>query len=178
MTVGRFKDTAENWMRYALSLAALGADRSEVPVGAVVVKADKVIGEGYNRREETLDPTAHAEILAIRQAAERLGRWRLDDCDLYVTLEPCPMCAGALVMAKIRRVFFGASDPRWGACGTLYEIPRDARWNHSCKIRGGILAEDCAKMLREFFQARRRAVAKGGEMAEWSKAGDSKSSRR
>lgn len=178
MHARKVPDSAGFWMEHALRLAARAAARGEVPVGAVVIREGKVAGEGYNRREETHDPTAHAEILALRQAARALGRWRLDDCDLYVTLEPCPMCAGALVMARIRRVFFGARDAKWGSCGTLYDIPRDARWNHSCKMRGGILAEDCAKMLREFFQAQRRAGAQGGEMAERSKAGDSKSSRR
>lgn len=166
------------WMKHAICLASRGAASGEVPVGAVVVRSKEIVGEGYNQRERKTDPTAHAEIIAIRQAAGNLGRWRLDDCDIYVTLEPCPMCAGALVMARIGRIFYGTKDPRWGACGTLYDIPRDVRWNHSCTIRGGILAEDCAKMLREFFQARRQPAVQGGEMAERSKAGDSKSSRR
>lgn len=172
------EEMIKSWMTFALDLARQGGAEGEIPVGAVVVQSGRLVGQGFNRREGTLDPTAHAEIVAIRQAANELGRWRLDDCDLYVTLEPCPMCAGALVMARIGRVFYGAKDPKWGACGTLYDIPRDARWNHSCKIRGGILAEDCAKMLREFFRARRQPEEQGGEMAERSKAGDSKSSRR
>ncbi|MFP4482500.1 MAG: nucleoside deaminase [Thermovirgaceae bacterium] len=131
------EETLRAWMTYALNMAAIGAAEGEIPVGAVVVQNGKPVGKGFNRREATSDPTAHAEIVAIREAALELSRWRLDDCDLYVTLEPCPMCAGALVMARIRRLFYGAKDPRWGACGTLYDIPRDPRWNHSCKIRGG-----------------------------------------
>lgn len=166
-------------MRMALQEAAKGAESGEVPIGSVVVLDGKVIGRGHNLRETLQDPSAHAEMLALREAAAEQGRWILEDCIVYSTLEPCPMCAAAMVQSRVRHIVFGARDLRWGACGTLYDIARDSRLNHQCIVTGGILAEECAKMLREFFQAlRTRGQGKGGGMAEWSKAGDSKSSRR
>ncbi|MDN5318062.1 MAG: tRNA(adenine34) deaminase [Thermovirga sp.] len=145
-------DTLKRMMRRAIELAEEGASQGEVPVGAVVARNGEVVGEGYNRTIQMQDPTAHAEILALREAARKVGTWKLNDCDLFVTLEPCPMCAGALVLARIRHVYFGAFDPKWGACGTLYDIPEDGRLNHNCKISGGILEQECAKILQGFFE--------------------------
>lgn len=169
----------EPFMRIAMKEARKGASVGEVPIGAVVVLDGSVIGRGHNLRETLQDPAAHAEMLALREAATKQGRWILEECIVYSTLEPCPMCAAAMVQSRVRHIVFGARDLRWGACGTLYDIARDPRLNHQCKVTGGILAEECAKMLREFFQALRNSGReKGGGMAEWSKAGDSKSSRR
>lgn len=169
----------EKYMRTALEEAMKGARSGEVPIGAVVVLDGEVIGRGHNLRESLKDPAAHAEMIALREAAGHLGRWVLEDCTIYSTLEPCPMCAAAMVQSRVRNIVFGARDLRWGACGTLYDIARDPRLNHQCKVTGGILSEECAKMLREFFQAlRSKGREMGGGMAEWSKAGDSKSSRR
>lgn len=148
-------DTLESWMQLALAQARKAGLAGEVPVGAVVLCDGKVLGEGYNLRESTSDPTAHAEIVALRQAAGRRGRWYLDDCVLVVTLEPCPMCAGAAVNARLAGLVFGATDPKAGACGTLYNIPEDQRLNHRVPTRGGILADECAGLLTTFFRRRR-----------------------
>ena len=141
----------EPFMRIAMKEARKGASVGEVQIGAVVVLNGSVIGRAHNRREGLKDPSAHAEILALREAAGYLGRWVLEGCNIYVTLEPCPMCAAAIVQSRLDRIVYGARDIRWGACGTLYDIPRDPRLNHRCDVTGGILAEECAKMLREFF---------------------------
>ncbi len=141
----------ERWMEAALARAREAADADEVPIGAVVVKDGRIIGRGRNRREELGDPTAHAEILALREAGEALQTWRLDGCDLYVTLEPCVMCAGALVWARIERLVFGARDKKAGAVVSLYEIPTDARLNHRLEVIEGVLADECAALLKEFF---------------------------
>ncbi len=143
-------------MKKALNLASDAALLGEVPVGAVVFRGDTILGEGCNRKETDCDPSAHAEIVAMRQAALKTGWWSLEGCDIAVTLEPCPMCAGALLQARMRSVYFGASDPRWGACGSLYDIPSDPRFNHRCKVTGGVLEGECVTILREFFQARRK----------------------
>lgn len=143
------------FMRQALDLAARALDSEDVPVGALVVYDGRVIGRGYNQREKLQDPTAHAEILALTAAAEARGQWRLDDCTLYVTLEPCPMCAGAVVLARIARVVYGAADEKGGACGSLFEITADPRLNHRAETVGGVLAEPAAELLREFFRYRR-----------------------
>jgi tRNA(adenine34) deaminase len=148
--------TDELHMRAALSLARAAAALGEVPVGAVVVHDGVIVGRGLNRREGTRDPLAHAELLAIGEAARTLGRWRLSGCTLYVTLEPCPMCAGAAVNARLDRVVFGAADPKAGAMGTLYDIARDGRLNHRAEVVGGLLAGDSAELLRGFFAARRK----------------------
>ena len=140
------------WMQHALTLADRAAAAGEVPVGCVVVRDGVVVGEGWNQREARQDPIAHAEILAIRQAAGTLGSWRLEGCSLYVTLEPCPMCAGALVNARVARLVFGAEDPKAGACGTLYDIVRDLRLNHRMEVTGGVLAEECGARLTDFFR--------------------------
>lgn len=134
-------------------------DQGEVPVGAVVFHQEKVIGEGYNQRETLKDPTAHAEMLAITQAASALGTWRLLDCTLVVTLEPCPMCAGAIVQARIPTVIYGTTDPKGGACHTLYSITDDNRLNHRCQVLGGVMQSDCQLMLQQFF-AEQRAKGK------------------
>lgn len=149
----------ERMMERALALASEAAGAGEVPVGAVVYRGDEVIGEAANARERDADPTAHAEIVAIRAAASRLGTWRLEGCSLAVTLEPCPMCAGALVNARVSRVVFGARDPKAGACGTLMDICRDARLNHRLTVVEGVLAERCAALLTSFFATRRDAQA-------------------
>jgi tRNA(adenine34) deaminase len=146
-------------MERALELAADAAGAGEVPVGAVVYRGGEILGEAANARERDADPTAHAEILAIRAAAGTLGSWRLDGCSLAVTLEPCPMCAGALVNSRIARVVFGARDPKAGACGTLMDICRDARLNHRLEVVEGVLADRCAALLTSFFAAKRDAQA-------------------
>jgi len=144
-----------HFMAQAMREALNAFEDDEVPVGAVVVKDGRVIGRGFNQRELLHDPTAHAEMIAITAAAEALGDWRLEDCDLYVTLEPCPMCAGAIVNARVRKVVYGASDPKAGACGTLYNLVQDARLNHRCELVSGVMADESGDLLREFFRQRR-----------------------
>lgn len=143
------------YMALALEQARLAAAEGEVPIGAVLVCDGAVVAHGRNARESAADPTAHAEMIAIREGAERLGRWRLSGCTLYVTLEPCPMCAGALVNARIDRLVYGAADPKAGATGTLYDLSADARLNHSFEVCGGVLEAECGQILREFFQGLR-----------------------
>ncbi len=144
------------YMRRALELASQGEKTGEVPVGAVVVLNGEIIGEGYNRPITTSDPTAHAEIVAMRDASRRLGNYRLTDADLYVTLEPCPMCAGAIVHARIRRVIYGASDPKGGAAGSVFDLlPSDDRFNHRVEIADGVMADECSHQLSQFFRRRR-----------------------
>ncbi|MEX2421662.1 MAG: tRNA adenosine(34) deaminase TadA [Actinomycetota bacterium] len=145
----------ERWMALALAEADAAPAHGDVPIGAVVVRADEVVATGHNRREVDQDPTAHAEILALRAASRALGTWRLTDCTLYVTLEPCTMCAGALVLARLGRVVFAADDPKAGAVGALYDIPRDPRLNHSVEVVRGIRADEAATALRAFFAAKR-----------------------
>lgn len=142
-------------MREALAFAKIAFGEQEVPVGAVVVREGKMIGRGRNRREALADPTLHAEVEAIREAARAVGTWRLDGATLYATVEPCAMCAGAAVNARIARIVFGCADPKAGYCGTLGNIPQDPRLNHRCAVEGGVLAEESAELLRLFFQARR-----------------------
>jgi tRNA(adenine34) deaminase len=141
-------------MRRALTLAGLARSAGEVPVGAVVYETEtgRVLGEGFNRRESDKDPTAHAELIAVREACRVLGDWRLNLCTLAVTLEPCPMCAGLVVNARIGRVVYGADDPKAGAVRTLYTIPDDRRLNHRAEVAAGVLAEECAAVLRVFFR--------------------------
>lgn len=143
------------WMSRALELARLAAEREEVPVGAVIVRNDEIIGEGHNRTVSDADPTMHAEVVAIRQAAAALGDWRLLDTTLYVTLEPCAMCAGAIVLARIPRVVFGAHDPKAGMAGSLGDLLQDSRLNHRCDVSNGVLAEESREVLRAFFRERR-----------------------
>lgn len=140
----------EQYMREALKLARLAGEQGEVPVGAVVVKNGRIIGEGYNLREREKNALAHAEVVAIHRACEALGGWRLSGCDLYVTLEPCPMCAGAVINSRVRRVFFGARDARAGSCGSLVNL-FELSYNHRPEYEGGVLAEECGALLKEFF---------------------------
>jgi tRNA(adenine34) deaminase len=139
------------WMRQALELAERAASRGEIPVGAVIVKDAEIIGRGQNQRQNDDDPTAHAELLAIRQAARAVGNWRLAGCTLYVTLEPCAMCAGALVNSRIERLVFGTRDPKAGFCGSLGNLVTDERLNHRLEVSEGLLADECARLLRDFF---------------------------
>jgi tRNA(adenine34) deaminase len=143
------------YMQQAVELACQALDSEDVPVGALVVHEGHVIGRGYNQREKLQDPTAHAEMIALTAAAEHIGCWRLDDCTLYATLEPCVMCAGALVLARVRRLVYGATDEKAGACGSLYTITDDARLNHRAETVAGVLAGPCAELLRAFFRQRR-----------------------
>ncbi|MDC0175992.1 MAG: tRNA adenosine(34) deaminase TadA [Planctomycetota bacterium] len=143
------------WMRQALDQARAAFEEDEVPVGAVVVHEERAIAQAHNQRETLNDPTAHAEMIAITQAAEALGSWRLTDCTLYVTLEPCPMCAGAIVQARLPTVLFGAADPKGGGCQSLYAITNDERLNHRSVVIGGVLEHECSTILSEFFQQQR-----------------------
>ncbi|MEZ6128069.1 MAG: tRNA adenosine(34) deaminase TadA [Planctomycetaceae bacterium] len=143
------------WMKKALDQAVLAYDQGEVPVGAVIVHRDRLVAEACNQRETLNDPTAHAEMIAITQAAEALGSWRLLDCTLYVTLEPCPMCAGAIVQARIPFVIYGTADPKGGACDTLFNITSDIRLNHQAAVLGGVMLEDCKAILQQFFREQR-----------------------
>jgi tRNA(adenine34) deaminase len=147
----------EKWLGEALAEAALARDQGEVPIGCVIVHepSARIIGRGHNRRETEHDPTAHAEMIALRQASGELRSWRLLDCTLYVTLEPCPMCAGAIVQARVPRLVYGCADPKAGAVRTLYRICDDARLNHVVQIVEGVRAEESAGLLRDFFQIQR-----------------------
>jgi tRNA(adenine34) deaminase len=149
--------SVEDWMSEAIALARAAAELGEVPIGCVVVHdtSGDIIGRGYNRRETDRDPTAHAEILAMREAGRALGHWRLVGCTLVVTLEPCPMCAGAIVNARVPRLVYGCDDPKAGAVRTLYQVCSDARLNHRVEITPGVLADDCAELLRAFFRQQR-----------------------
>ena len=147
----------ETWMREAIVEAQKALASGEVPIGAIVVHepTGKIIGRGHNRRETDHDPTAHAEVLALREAAREIGHWRLLDCVLVVTLEPCPMCAGAIVNARVPKLVYGCDDPKAGAVRTLYRLCEDARLNHRVAVEAGVLAETCAELLRSFFRAQR-----------------------
>ncbi len=144
-------------MEMALDQAEVAAAEDEVPVGAVIISFQRgVIAQAHNEREKLLDPTAHAEMIAITQAAQALRSWRLEDCVLYVTLEPCPMCAGAIVQARLPLVVYGTADPKAGACQTLYQITTDPRLNHRAQVISGVLADRCAAVLSDFFAAKRQ----------------------
>jgi tRNA(adenine34) deaminase len=156
MMLGLHQDEIDRrFMQQAIELARKALDSEDVPIGALVVHEGHIIGRGYNQREKLCDPTAHAEMLAVTAAAAYLGQWRLDDCTLYVTLEPCAMCAGALVLARLGRLVYGATDAKAGACGSLYQITQDPRLNHRVETVAGVLAEPAAELLREFFRRRR-----------------------
>ena len=152
---GEPRQEDERWMRAALEEARAAARHGDVPIGAVVVHADRVIGAGHNEREHREDPTAHAEILALREAAAALGSWRVLDATLYVTLEPCAMCAGAIVLARVPRVVWGAPDPKAGAAGSVLDVLGEPRLNHRPATVAGVLEDDCAALLRAFFAERR-----------------------
>jgi tRNA(adenine34) deaminase len=142
-------------MRQALHLAREALALGEVPVGAVVARQGRIIAQAFNLRETLKDPTAHAERLALTLAGRSLGQWRLDECSLYVTLEPCPMCAGAIVQSRLGRVVYGADDPKAGACRSLYRLVDDPRLNHRAMLTGGLLREECSELLAQFFRSRR-----------------------
>jgi tRNA(adenine34) deaminase len=156
-------DRHEEFMRHALREAQAALAEDEVPIGAVVVYSDptgeqRVIGAAHNQREQLRDPTAHAEMIAITQAAQALNNWRLERCTLYVTLEPCPMCAGAIVLARMQRVVYGAADPKAGAATTLYHILDDPRLNHRAEVISGVLAKECGEILSRFFKQKRNPI--------------------
>ncbi len=143
------------WMRYALELAQCAAREGEVPVGAVLIKNNQVIGEGWNRPITECDPSAHAEMQALRDGGKRLGNYRLCDTTLYITLEPCTMCAGAIIHARVGRVVFGAYDPKTGAAGSVFDVLTSDRYNHSVELVGGVLEHECSEMISAFFRVRR-----------------------
>jgi len=145
-------ETDEHWMRAAIAQALRAQAIGEVPIGAVIVRNNEIVGTGFNQRETLRDPTAHAEMIAIREASERLGAWRLLGCTLYVTLEPCPMCAGAILQSRVERLVYGASDPKAGCVGTLMDLLQDSRFNHRLPWRSGVLQEQCAILLTDFFR--------------------------
>jgi tRNA(adenine34) deaminase len=150
-----FSSEDETFMRHALKLAALAEDDGEVPVGAVIVREGEIIGEGWNRPIANHDPSAHAEIMALRDAALNAENYRLPNTTLYVTLEPCSMCAGAIIHARVQRVVYGANDPKGGAAGSAFDILGTAKLNHKVEVEGGLLADECSEMLKTFFQKRR-----------------------
>lgn len=152
-------DLDERMIRQAIIEAERALDAGDVPIGAVIVHEDRIIGRGHNQRELLQDPTAHAEMIALTAAAAELGTWRFIGCTIYVTLEPCPMCAGALVQARIDRLVYGADDPKAGACGSVYNIVEDDRLNHLVKVDRGVMADECAQLLKDFF-AQQRAMGK------------------
>jgi len=152
---GRFFARDEYFMRLAIREAQAAAEHEDVPIGAVVVRDGEVVGSGHNERELRQDPTAHAEVLALREAARALGLWRVLESVLYVTLEPCAMCAGAIVLARVPRVVFGCSDPKAGAAGSVLDVLAEPRLNHRPEVAGGLLAAECAALLTDFFGARR-----------------------
>ncbi len=145
----------EQYMRMAIAAAEIAEENGDVPIGAVIVHQDRIIAKAYNQREQLSDPTAHAEIIALTQAAASVESWRLHGCTIYVTLEPCPMCAGALVLARIDRLVFGCMDPKSGACGSLYNIVEDDRLNHRLQVTSGVLAAECSEQLQKFFRQKR-----------------------
>ncbi len=145
----------EQFMKLAIEQGGIAQENGDVPIGAVIVHNGQIIGKAYNQREQLQDPTAHAEIIALTQAAAALESWRLEGCTMYVTLEPCPMCAGALVLARIDRLVYGCDDPKTGAVKSLYNIVTDSRLNHRVEVISGVLADECSDLLEQFFQKRR-----------------------
>lgn len=146
----------EYWMQQAILLAKEAEILGEVPIGAIIVRGDEVVGRGYNLREQTLDPTAHAEMIAIRDASQQLDAWRLLECRLYVTLEPCPMCAGAIVQSRIPQVIYGTTDPKAGCAGTLMNLLQEPRFNHRTEVIPNVLQVECAQLLTNFFRRLRK----------------------
>lgn len=151
------REIDDNLMYIALDEARAATSHDDVPIGCVIALGSVVLTRAHNEREKATDPTAHAEILALRAAAAELGTWRLEGCTVYVTLEPCAMCAGAMVLARVQRLVVGAMDPKAGACGSLYDIPQDQRLNHRFEVETGVLADECGQILKDFFAARRGA---------------------
>lgn len=146
----------EEYMKEALALAKIAYKKDEVPVGAVIVKGNKIIAKAYNKRQKSQDATLHAEIIAIKKACKKLHTFRLNDCTLFVTLEPCVMCSGAIINARVGTVVFGAYDPKYGCCGSIYNLPEDNRFNHRAKVIGGVMKEECRELLTQFFESKRR----------------------
>jgi tRNA(adenine34) deaminase len=163
----KFDQKDASYMKEALAQARLAVDAGEVPVGAIVVRQGQIIGKGYNRREELQTPTAHAEILAIEDAAQMLGSWRLSECELYGTLEPCIMCVGAILQARIQRLVFGCLDPKAGAVESLYRLCEDSRLNHRLPVTGGVLGQKCAELLANFFDDLRRKKKQARIAERW-----------
>jgi tRNA(adenine34) deaminase len=165
-----FEHDDEKWMKQALIEAQLALKKEEVPIGAVVVHEDKIIGRGHNQVESLNDPTAHAEIIAIGAAATFLNSWRLSEASLYVTLEPCAMCAGALVLSRTKRLVYGTKDPKAGACGSLFNIVQDPRLNHQIQVVTGVLETECNRLLQAFFEKLRRKKPESGkeEVSGWT----------
>lgn len=151
-------DANERYMGYAIREATRAMEQGEVPVGCVIVHEGEIIAKAHNQRETLQDPTAHAEIIAITAAAARLGSWRLENTQMYVTLEPCPMCAGAIILSRIADVYFGASDPKAGACGSLMNLLADERFNHQPRLHPGLQAEECGSLLTSFFREIRNGI--------------------
>lgn len=147
-------------MQRALELAILAFEQDEVPIGAVIVHEGIIVGEGFNTKEKANDPTCHAEIIAIKEAAQSLGKWRLTDCTLYSTLEPCVMCAGACVQARLGQVVYGAADPKFGGVESLYQVLNDGRANHTCLVHAGVLAQESKSLLQDFFRRKRGLMNK------------------
>lgn len=146
----------EKFMKVALDLANKAYKKDEVPVGAIIVKDNKIIAKGYNKRQKTQDATLHAEIIAIKKACKKLHTFRLNDCTLFVTLEPCAMCAGAIINARVGSVVFGCYDAKCGCCGSIYNLPEDKRFNHNSTVIGGVMEEECRELLTSFFESKRR----------------------
>ena len=163
-------ETDEYYMLEAVKAAQIALDAGDVPIGAVIVFEKKIIARGWNQRELLQDPTAHAEMIALTQAAEHIGSWRLHGCRMYVTLEPCTMCAGALILSRIESLIYACSDPKTGAVGSLYNLLDDPRHNHRIEVRKGVLAEPCSIMLSDFFKQRRRQIAEEKARAAKDKA--------
>jgi len=145
----------QQFMKLAIEQARIAEENGDVPIGAIIVHKNQIIGKAYNQREQLKDPTAHAEIIALTQAAAALENWHLNGCTMYVTLEPCPMCAGALVLSRMDRLVYGCDDPKTGAVKSLYNIVTDERLNHRLEVTSGVLADECTKQLQDFFQHRR-----------------------
>jgi tRNA(adenine34) deaminase len=155
MTIDDVRARDEHWMHVALSAAAQARQYGEVPIGVAIVKEDELVAVAHNWRETWADPTAHAEVIALSQAARRLGGWRLDGCTLYVTLEPCPMCAGAIMLSRVERIVYGAVDAKGGAIESKVQLYEPGRWNHHPETTGGVLADECGMILKDFFRALR-----------------------
>lgn len=151
-------DKHEKWMKFAFAQAEKAFDKNEVPIGSIIVSNEGIIGRGYNQCESLNDPTAHAEIIAITSASNTLKNWRLSDCTLYVTKEPCAMCSGALINARVSMVVFGAYDDKEGCCGSLYQLCQEPRFNHQLSIKGGIMEEPCKGIIKEFFNKKRKTL--------------------
>ena len=161
-------DPDARFMERALALACRAAEQGEVPVGAVIACGGELVASAYNQRETLQDPTAHAELIAITQAASAIGSWRLEKCTLYVTLEPCAMCAGAIILSRLPRLVYGADDPKAGACGSALDVLGCQKLNHRVDIRKGVMAEECGGILTDFFRARRQAAKNGEPLPDFS----------